>query len=156
MSESLNIVKVLSRTHYGTDRTTLLKLYRSLVRSKLDYDCIIYGSASKTSLAKLDLIHNQGLHPSFRAFRSLPVEGLYVEADEPTLEIRWNKVSSVAYHQIESQPGKSSWWCSVLLQPPGSIHKKISGHRFLKSKANPKNPAYDVFSPKHQGLYKRK
>ena len=32
--KSLNILKVLSRTEWGADRTTLLKLYRSLVRSK--------------------------------------------------------------------------------------------------------------------------
>ena len=33
--KSLNILKVLSRTEWGADQTTLLKLYRSLVRSKL-------------------------------------------------------------------------------------------------------------------------
>ena len=56
----MNILKVLSRTEWGADQTTLLKLYRSLVRSKLDYGCIVYGSASKTALAKLDPVHNQG------------------------------------------------------------------------------------------------
>ena len=44
--KSLNTLKVLSRTEWGADRTTLLKLYRSLVRSKLDYGIIVYGSAS--------------------------------------------------------------------------------------------------------------
>ena len=33
-------------------------LCRSLVRSKLDYGCIVYGPASKTALAKLDPVHN--------------------------------------------------------------------------------------------------
>ena len=72
--KSLNIPKVLSRTEWGADRTTLLKLYRSLVRSKLDYSCIVYGSASKTALAKLDPVHSQGLHLSLGAFRSSPVD----------------------------------------------------------------------------------
>ena len=84
----LNILKVLSRTEWGADRTTLLKLYRSLVRSKLDYGCVVYGSAAKTSLAKLDPVHNQGLRLSLGAFRSSPVESLYVEAHEHPLEIR--------------------------------------------------------------------
>ena len=48
--KSLNVLKVLSRTEWGADQTTLLKLYRSLVRSKLDYGCLVYGSASKTAL----------------------------------------------------------------------------------------------------------
>ena len=86
--KSLNILKVLSRTEWGVDQTTLLKLYCSLVRSKLDYGCIVYGSASKTALAKLDPVHNQGLRLCLGAFRSSPVESLYVEAHEPPLEIR--------------------------------------------------------------------
>ena len=34
--KSLNMLKVLSHTTWGADRTTLLQLYRSLIRSKLD------------------------------------------------------------------------------------------------------------------------
>ena len=45
--KALNLLKVLSHTSWGADQTTLLKLYRSLVQSKLDYGCIIYGSARK-------------------------------------------------------------------------------------------------------------
>ena len=48
--KSLNILKVLSRTEWGADQATLLKLYRSLVRSKFYYGCIVYGSASKNSI----------------------------------------------------------------------------------------------------------
>ena len=59
--KALNLLKVLSHTSYGADQTTLLKLYRSLVWSKLDYGCIIYGSARKSFLQMLDPIHNQGL-----------------------------------------------------------------------------------------------
>ena len=70
--KSLNILKVFSRTEWGADQTTLLKLYRSLVRSKLDNGCIVYGSASKVALAKLDPVHNQGLRLSLGAFRSSP------------------------------------------------------------------------------------
>ena len=60
------------------------KLYRSLVRSKLDYGCIIYGSARKLYLQMLDPIHNQGLRLALGAFRTSPVASLYVEADEPS------------------------------------------------------------------------
>ena len=48
--KALNLLKVLSETSWGADPTTLLKLYRSLVRSNLDYGCIIYGSARKSYL----------------------------------------------------------------------------------------------------------
>ena len=59
--KALNLLKVLSHMSWGADGTTLLKLYRSLVQSKLDYGCIIYGSARKSYLQMLDPIHNPGL-----------------------------------------------------------------------------------------------
>ena len=39
--KALNLLKVLSHTNWGADRTVLLQLYRSLIRSKLDYGSII-------------------------------------------------------------------------------------------------------------------
>ena len=107
--KSLNILKVLSRTEWGADRTTLLKLYRSLVRSKLDYGCVVYGSASKTALAKLDPVHNQGLRLSLGAFRSSPVESLYVEAHEPPLEIRREKLALQYTIKLKANPGNPAY-----------------------------------------------
>ena len=103
--KSLNILKVLSRTEWGADQTTLLKLYHSLDRSKLDYGCLVYGSASKTELAKLDPVHNQGLCLSLGAFRSSPVEGLFVEAHEPPLEIRREKLALQYILKLKANPG---------------------------------------------------
>ena len=76
---------MLSHTSLGADRTTLLKLDRSLVRLKLDYGSIIYGSARKSYLQMLDPIHNQGLRLALGAFRIFPVASLFVEADELSL-----------------------------------------------------------------------
>ena len=91
--KALNLLKVLSHTSWGADRTTFLKLYWSLVRSKLDYGCIIYGSARKSYLQMLDPLHNQGLRLALGAFRTSPVASLYVEADEPSLYSRREKHS---------------------------------------------------------------
>ena len=44
-TKSLDLIKVLSNTTWGSDRKVLLCLYRALIRSKFDYDCIVYGSA---------------------------------------------------------------------------------------------------------------
>ena len=83
--KALNLLRVLSHTEWGGDKETLLKLYRSLVRSKLDYGCIVYGSARKSYIERLDPIHNQGLRLCLGAFRTTPVKSLYVEANEPPL-----------------------------------------------------------------------
>ena len=53
----------------------------------------IYGSARKSYLQMLDPIHNQGLRVALGAFRTSPVDSLYVEADEPSLYPRREKLS---------------------------------------------------------------
>ena len=54
--KALQLLRVIAHTNWGADKSTLLKLYRSLVRSKLDYGCFIYGSARKSYLCCLDSI----------------------------------------------------------------------------------------------------
>ena len=91
--KALDILKVLSNTNWGGDRSVLLNLYRSLVRSKLDYGSIVYGSARKSYLKCLDTIHHQGLRLALGAFRTSPVESLYAESNEPSLYTRREKLS---------------------------------------------------------------
>ena len=44
--QALNVRRVVDYTDWGGDKVVLLRLYRALVRSKLDYSCIVYGAAS--------------------------------------------------------------------------------------------------------------
>ena len=115
--KSLNILKVFYRTEWGADQTTLLKLYRSLVRSKLDYGCIVYGSASKTALAKLDPVHNQSLRLSLGAFFSSPVES--VKAHAPPLEIRREKLALQYILKLKANPGNPAY--DVVFNPKYQI-----------------------------------
>ena len=74
--KAINLLRVVSSMDWGADRKVLLRLYRSLVRSKLDYGCVVYGSARQSYLRKLDSIHNQGLRLALGAFRTSPVNSL--------------------------------------------------------------------------------
>ncbi|GFQ71437.1 RNase H domain-containing protein [Trichonephila clavata] len=87
-TKALNILKVLANTRWGADRTSLLRLYRALIRSKLDYGSVVYSSACKSLLKILDPVHHQGLRLCLGAFRTSPVESLYAEAYEPPLDLR--------------------------------------------------------------------
>ena len=107
----LNLLKVLSHTSWGADRTTFLKLYRSPVRSKLDYGCIVYGSARKSYLQMLDPIHNQGLRLALGAFTTSPVASLYVEADEPSLYSRREKLSLQYAIRLAANPSNPAHVC---------------------------------------------
>ena len=107
--KALNLLKVLSHTSWGADRTTLLHLYRSLIRSKLDYGSIIYGSARKSYLQMLDTVHNQGLRLALGAFRTSPVSSLNVEADEPSLWLRREKLSLQYAIRLAANPSNPAF-----------------------------------------------
>ena len=102
--KALNLLRVVSSMDWGADRKVLLRLYRTLVRSKLDYGCIVYGSARQSYLRKLDSIHNQGLRLALGAFRTSPVNSLYAEANEPSLNLRRKKLSLQYYLKLKSNP----------------------------------------------------
>ena len=87
-TKSLDLIKVLSNTPWGADRKVLLRLYRALIRSKLYYGCNVFGSARPSYIKRLDTVHNQGLRLCLGAFRTSPVQSLYVEANEPPLDMR--------------------------------------------------------------------
>ena len=55
--KDLNLMRYISGAKYGADRKTLLMLYTSLIRSKLDYGCQAYATTANTSqLQGLDRI----------------------------------------------------------------------------------------------------
>ena len=83
--KALNLLRVVAHTDWGADRKVLLNLYRTKIRSKLDYGSIIYGSARKSYLEMLAPIHHQGLRLALGAFRTSPSESLLAEANEPSL-----------------------------------------------------------------------
>ena len=66
--EALNLIRVVAHLKWGGDRDTLLMPYRAIVRSKLDFGCILHGTASNTNLRQQDSIHNSGLRVVLGAF----------------------------------------------------------------------------------------
>ncbi|GBL78412.1 hypothetical protein AVEN_42918-1 [Araneus ventricosus] len=65
---ALNILRVLSSTSWGADQPSMMRIYRSAILSKIDYGCMIYGSARKSVLQKLDPVHHTALRLCSGAF----------------------------------------------------------------------------------------
>ena len=99
---SLNILKVVSSFDWGADRKSLLKLYNAVCRSKLDYACQIYSSACKTKLQELDRVHNLGLRICTGAFRTSPVESIYVDSNQLPLDLKREELGLRYMHRLES------------------------------------------------------
>ncbi|GBN26250.1 hypothetical protein AVEN_88681-1 [Araneus ventricosus] len=79
LDKALNILKVISNTSWGASRTSLLRVYRASILSKIDYGCVIYGSARQSVLKGLDPIHHSALRLCSEAFRTSRVESLAAE-----------------------------------------------------------------------------
>lgn len=107
--KSMPLLKKLSRITWGADRKSLFHIYRSLIRSKLDYGCQVYSSATKTSLKMLNTIHHQGIRLCTGAFRTSPIESLYADAGEPPLTTRRDKLSLQLYSRIKSMPSTPTY-----------------------------------------------
>ena len=63
-------MKLVSWTNFGADKIILIRLYTSLIRSKIHYGCQAYGSAAKSHLKKLDTIQATALRIATGAYKN--------------------------------------------------------------------------------------
>lgn len=70
---------------WGADKQSLKDIYVGLMRSVLDYGCIVYESASVTMLKKLDIIQAKALRIILGAVKTTPTAALQVETSEMPL-----------------------------------------------------------------------
>ena len=104
VKKSLNILKVISSYDWGADRRSLLRVYDSLCRSKLEYACQIYSSACNSKLKELDAVHNLGLRICTGAFRTSPVESIYIDSDELPLDLRRQELGLRYIQRLKNNP----------------------------------------------------
>lgn len=109
----LNLLRTLSSRTYGADHHTLLQTYRLILRPKLDYGCIVYGSADQQSLKALDALHNEALRICSGAFRSSPVESIYVLMNEPSLADRRMDLICRNYYKNRCYLSNPSYSCII-------------------------------------------
>ena len=83
----INVMRCLVGYDWGAD-IALKAIYTGLVRSVLDYGCVVYGSAANTSLRKIDNIQYQALRVCTGAIKTTPTAALQVEKGVMPLELR--------------------------------------------------------------------
>ena len=106
-TKSLNLLKCLSHTDWGSDRLSLMRIYRATTRSQLDYGSQIYASATQHILKKLNSIHNLAIRLSTGAFRSSPVLSLMAESGDMSLADRRDQLCNQQYtrqHRLPDSP----------------------------------------------------
>lgn len=73
---------------FGANKETQLMLYKALIRSRLDYGCQVYNTASGTSLKHLYVIQHSALRIALGAIKNTKTISLLVEAGETPLSLR--------------------------------------------------------------------
>ena len=111
-NKTIQLLSAIAHTNWGGSKETLFKSYRSLIRSRLDYGCFIYGAARKTYLKELNTIHHQELRLALGAYRTSPVESLYTEADEPPLTRRREKLALQYSTKLKSCLSNPAYDCT--------------------------------------------
>uniref|UniRef100_A0A8C1XU29 Uncharacterized protein n=1 Tax=Cyprinus carpio TaxID=7962 RepID=A0A8C1XU29_CYPCA len=86
--KGINVLRCLSGAEWGASCHALKRIYCAVIRSNIDYGCIVHSSANKTLLNKIEVIQNQALRICCGAFRSSPVASLQVEMRELPLQLR--------------------------------------------------------------------
>ena len=124
--KAMNLLRVVSHTDWGADTETLLRLYRSHVRSKLDYGCVVYGSARASYLESLDRVQNQALRICLGAFRTSPISSVHVEANEMPINLRRDKLALQYILKLKSNPANPTYDC--VFKPKCSILFEIKPH----------------------------
>ena len=79
---------MLTKIKYGADRKMLIMLYRALVRSKIEYGCVVYEAASQSAKKMIDTIHHQAVRIITGAFRTSPICSMLADVDEMPLDLR--------------------------------------------------------------------
>ncbi len=118
--KGLNLLKILKNPTFNPSRKQLLNVFRSLIRSKIDYGAPAYLSASKSLLENLNVIQNSALRLCIGALRSTPISSLHCEAPEMPLPFRRSLISN-------------KFLCSVIGNPNHPIGLKIQKHLQTKS-----------------------
>ena len=124
-NKTLKLLRIIAHKDWVADQHILLKLYRTLIRSKIGYGCFIYGAARKTYFKPLNTVHNEGLRLSpWGAFRTFPLESLYSEAYEPPLKLRIIKLGLQYYCKLKSLPTNPAHVCIFYPKQQSLFHQK--------------------------------
>ena len=100
----INFLKSISHHQWRSDRSTLLYLYVTLIRSPLDYGAVFYDTSCESTIKKLDVIQNQCLRIAAGIRQTSPISSLEVETGIPPLSLHRKLLNCKYYFRIKQFP----------------------------------------------------
>ena len=102
--QTMNLMRCFHGQNWGSSSSTLLTIYKSLIRSKLDYGSSLYMDASKTNLRRLDSIQYKALCLVLGAVKGTSLAAILAETGETSLNIRRQTLHLKYLFKIKSNP----------------------------------------------------
>ena len=99
-----------TNTARGADQKTILKLYKTVIRSKIDYGFVVCGSAL-TSYKNFLMQSAIKVRPVLGDLRISLVVSQYTKAHEPPLSLRFKKLGLQCCTKIEYLCAKAAHNC---------------------------------------------
>ena len=104
----INILKAISAKQWGADRNMLCRLYKSLIRSRLDYGSMFYGTANHSIIQKLDTMQNTCIRLVIGAQKTSPILSIEVESNIAPLKIHRKLILLRYYCRLSELPDNVS------------------------------------------------
>jgi ribonuclease HI/exonuclease III len=112
---------IIANAKLGPPVKTLTLLYKSLVRSKVDYGLIAYGNASRTNIEKINVVCRAIIRTILGAKQSTPTQILYAESGTEPLADRKSWLTSKYIINLGHKPFNPTYDTALaIFQNPGT------------------------------------
>lgn len=99
-----NLFKILGNTKHGPSTASLIIMYKALVRSRIDYGIMVFGTSSQSRQKKIEAIQNSMMRIILNAPQSTPIKEMLLDLDLQTLSVRKTWLSGRYLIRVEKQP----------------------------------------------------
>ena len=99
-----NILKALTSKKTILSTPLLLRTYKALIRSKLDYGASSLINIPNSRIETLEKTQNQLLRIILGCLKSTPKALLHIESDIPPVKIRWQMLAANYFLKLSSKP----------------------------------------------------
>ncbi|KAK9882925.1 hypothetical protein WA026_023813 [Henosepilachna vigintioctopunctata] len=137
-SKDLNLLRILGKHQWGADLNCLLRIYRCLIRSKIEYGILAHSTSRRSYFKTLETIQNKALRIVVGAFPTTPTISLRALVGEIPLEYRIQtasivyaaKILSIQNHCnksiVKSTRFSSIYASNLNITPP--FHERLNRH----------------------------
>ena len=117
----LNVMRCIAGQDWGASRCALVCIYVVLIRSRIDYGSVVYGSAARTRLEKLDVVQGMAFRICVGGVKSAPNCALQVEVGQMPLGLRRKQLVG-------------NYWLNIRGQDMGHPVKDIMGDQWERGR----------------------